>query len=556
MICSGFSSPVYFVFADSVPSLLYYSHIPTAIISLLMGSFIFFRSKNLLSRILLALSIVFFLWIVANLIAWTNINSDVIMFNYSFFGIFEPLIFILCAYFLYVFVNKRDISLSAKLFLGFIFSIASVFSYKNAANFNLVDCAAIDGGWYSVYYLYGVEMFFSIWIFVYGIYKYLKEKTNFKKQILFLIIGINLFLFSFFLTTSITGYLVIIGVVHNYSLEFYGLFSMTFFMGMLAYLIVKFKAFDIKLLGAQALVVTQIILVASQFAFVRNNTNRVLTAITLALTFVFGYFLIKAVKESEERKEQLQIMSTKLAQSNDQLRKLDNAKSEFISIASHQLRTPLTAIKGFISLLLEGSYGKIEPKQEDVLNKIYTSNERLVNLVEDLLNVSRMESGRMEFKFEKCQMDGVCQEVFDTFVLRAKAHKLYLEYVKPETVLPEVMVDGKKIREVVSNLVDNALKYTPDDTGGVKLKLEQVGENIRVTISDTGIGIPQEELPYLFAKFSRGKDVSRLNTGGTGLGLYVGRGMIENNGGKIWAAGVRFFDKISRSLIPQFLPIS
>jgi signal transduction histidine kinase len=245
--------------------------------------------------------------------------------------------------------------------------------------------------------------------------------------------------------------------------------------------------------------------------------------------------LIRAVKQSEERKEELELMSSKLSQSNDKLRKLDNAKSEFISIASHQLRTPLTAIKGFISLLLEGSYGKVETAQIDVLNKIYTSNERLVNLVEDLLNVSRMESGRMEFKFASCQLDSVCQEVFDTFVLRAKEHHLSLEYIKPKKALPEVMVDSTKIREVVSNLVDNALKYTPDGHGGAKLKLEQLGENLRITISDTGIGIPQEELPYLFAKFSRGKDVSRLNTGGTGLGLYVGRAMIENNGGKIWA---------------------
>ena len=242
-----------------------------------------------------------------------------------------------------------------------------------------------------------------------------------------------------------------------------------------------------------------------------------------------------ANEELAERKGELQLMSDKLAQSNDQLRKLDNAKSEFISIASHQLRTPLTAIKGFISMLLEGSYGKLVPEQEEVLNKVYTSNERLVTLVEDLLNVSRIESGRMEFKLENAQLADVCQEVFDTFVLRAKEHDLYLEYKKPETALPEIFIDKVKVREVISNLVDNALKYTPDGKGGVTMKVEELGENLRVTISDTGIGVPATELPYLFAKFSRGKDIGRLNTGGTGLGLYVGKAMIENNGGKIWA---------------------
>ena len=129
-----------------------------------------------------------------------------------------------------------------------------------------------------------------------------------------------------------------------------------------------------------------------------------------------------------------------------------------------------------------------------------------------------------------------------------KDHNLTLEFNKQEIDLQELLIDGVKVREVISNLTDNAIKYTLEGHGGVKVKLEQLGENIRVTVSDTGIGIPETELPYLFAKFSRGKDprskveatcygasISRLNTGGTGLGLYVGKSMIENNGGKIWA---------------------
>ena len=139
-------------------------------------------------------------------------------------------------------------------------------------------------------------------------------------------------------------------------------------MGFLAYLIVKYKAFDVKLLGAQALVLSLTILIGSEYAFADTTTNRILIGITLALSVIFGIFLVKSVKKENERKEELQVMSDKLSQANDQLRKLDNAKSEFISIASHQLRTLLTAIKGFISLLLEGSYGKLIPQQEDVLN--------------------------------------------------------------------------------------------------------------------------------------------------------------------------------------------
>jgi len=512
-----------------VPSLIYYSHIPTAIITLLMGFFVYFKNKESLSaKLLLVISIIFSLWVSNNLFAWISVNGQLVAFFWSFFVILNPLMLVACLYFLYVYIDKKDVDSWKKIVWMFLILPAIVMVPNNFIYFDSTTCEPISNKFvinlYSDYII-----IFASWAIIFSIIRYRKADDELKKQIIYITSAVILFMVGSFAAAKLGDYF------NNFQIEQYGLFGMTFFMGMLAYMIVKFKAFDIKLLGAQALVVTQVILIASQFAFIQNKTNMVLTGITLALTFVFGYYLIKSVRIGEERREELQVMSTKLSASNDQLRKLDNAKSEFISIASHQLRTPLTAIKGFVSLLLEGSYGKIEPNQMDALNKIYTSNERLVNLVEDLLNVSRMESGRMEFKFESCQLNDICQEVFDTFVLRAKDHKLYLEYAQPETVLPEVMVDPKKVREVVSNLVDNALKYTLDGHGGVKIKLNQVDQAIRVTISDTGIGIPQEELPYLFAKFSRGKDVSRLNTGGTGLGLYVGRGMIENNGGKIWA---------------------
>jgi signal transduction histidine kinase len=347
------------------------------------------------------------------------------------------------------------------------------------------------------------------------------------------------FLSNYLIDNNITD------IISAYKYQLYGIFGMPIFMGFLAYLIVKYKAFNIKMIGAQALIFALIVLVGSQFFFAQNNTSKILTGITLVFTGAFGIFLIRSVHEEVKRKEELQYMSDKLAQANDQLRTLDNAKSEFISIASHQLRTPLTSIKGFISLLLEGAYGKFAENQSDVLNKVYKSNERLITLVEDLLNISRIESGRMEFHFEKCQLTVLCQELMDTFSMRAKTSGLYLDYKVPQNPIPEVMVDSAKVREVISNLIDNAIKYTPK--GGVTIRVEQadprlskienVGKmgSVRVVISDTGIGVPATEIPYLFSKFSRGKDTGRLNTGGTGLGLYVGKSMIEANGGKVWA---------------------
>jgi len=277
-----------------------------------------------------------------------------------------------------------------------------------------------------------------------------------------------------------------------------------------------------------------VILVGSQFFFVQNTTAYVLSGVTLALTLGFGYFLIQSVKNEVRRKEELQMMADKLAVANDQLRKLDNAKTEFLSIASHQLRTPLTSVKGFVSLIIEGTYGEINDAVRDALTKVYASSERLIQLVEDLLNVSRIESGRMQFAFEKGDIGTMLKDLYENFMLVANNKSLYLDLKLPENPLPEIMMDPSKIREVFSNLTDNALKYT--EKGGVTLKAESVedGKTIRVTVSDTGVGVPKEEIQHLFKKFSRGKDTSRLHATGTGLGLYVGKNIVDAHNGKVW----------------------
>jgi signal transduction histidine kinase len=374
-----------------------------------------------------------------------------------------------------------------------------------------------------------------------------------RKQLTILFTGLSMFLFSFFFAIFLSNYLADNGwSMNGYKFEMYGLFGTTIFMGFLAYLIVEYHAFKIKLLGAQALVVSMIILVGSQYFYATNLVSEILTSVTLALSLIFGYILIRSVNRDDERKEQLQAMADKLATANDQLRKLDNAKTEFISIASHQLRTPITAIKGFASLLLEGSYGEVSEGVHGALEKIYSSSERLVSLIEDLLNVSRIESGRMQFEFKKDSVERLIKELYDNFILVAKTKKFYLDVKLPETPLPEIVMDYVKIRELVSNFMDNALKYT--EKGGATIKAEIKGEGvviddkgfviegekssfgkmIRITVSDTGIGIPREEIPYLFKKFSRGKDVSRLHVGGTGLGLFVGKAIAEAHHGQVW----------------------
>jgi signal transduction histidine kinase len=547
MNCVDIPNPFFFIFSSSTPSLLYYSHIPTAIIALILSMYAFVNNKKLLtSRLLLLIAILFSVWSFFDLILWTNNDSRLIMFFWSIINLVELLISVFTLYFAYAFLEKRDAPLGFKIFIGFFLLLFVVLmpTKFNLPGINLTDCGAQQG--LLLKYFYVLEAFFSLSLISYLITKIVKAPREERSKILYFSVGIILFLASF------SGANILGSILEKWEILQYGLFGMPIFMGFLAYLIVKYNVFDIKLVGAQALVVALIALVGSQFFFAQNLTSNVLTGVTLVIVGGIGIALIRSVKAEVERKEELQLMADQLATANDKLRKLDNAKTEFISIASHQLRTPITAIKGFASLLLEGSYGELSEGVHGALEKVYSSAERLVNLIEDLLNVSRIESGRMTFAFESSSVEKLIKELYDNFMLIAKNKKFYLEMKMPETTLPEIMMDYSKIRELTSNFIDNALKYT--EKGGVTIKAEmkdegvvidesgfviegkksEFGKVVRITVSDTGIGIPREEIPYLFKKFSRGKDVSRLHVGGTGLGLFVGKAIAEAHHGQVW----------------------
>lgn len=237
-------------------------------------------------------------------------------------------------------------------------------------------------------------------------------------------------------------------------------------------------------------------------------------------------FNIKLVKEVERATHELK-------GANEELKKLDQAKSDFISIASHQLRTPLTVIKGYGSMMLEGSFGKIPATIEENVQKIYDSNERLIALVEDLLNISRIESGRLQFNWEVGQLEEMVGSVAEELKGNATKKGLSFKYQAPTKPLSPIKLDKTKLRQVAINLIDNAIKYT--DKGGIVVSLTQEAGKLKFCVADTGMGIKEENMPSLFKKFSRGEKTSILHTEGSGLGLYVGKMMVEAHGGRIWA---------------------
>jgi signal transduction histidine kinase len=241
---------------------------------------------------------------------------------------------------------------------------------------------------------------------------------------------------------------------------------------------------------------------------------------------------VQVVRDLNAHLEQRVASATKeLRTSNDQLRRLDAAKDEFISMASHQLRTPLTSVKGYISMVLEGDAGKISPMQKKLLEEAFMSSERMVHLISDFLNVSRLQTGKFVIEKTQINLAEIVEQEVDSLATTAEAHSLKLRYRKP-SVFPLLYIDEGKIRQVVMNFIDNAIYYSKENTA-ITIRLAVEDGDAVLRIIDTGIGVPESEKARLFTKFFRAGNARRQRPDGTGIGLFLAKKVVTAHGGSM-----------------------
>lgn len=252
-----------------------------------------------------------------------------------------------------------------------------------------------------------------------------------------------------------------------------------------------------------------------------------------ALTIIAGFVLAGILTMSRatiKSRLQLEKAKTKTLEENNR------EKTELISFTSHELRAPLTFLRGAVSMLLEGDFGQPSDKQKDILSKIYESNEGLLRLVASFLDVSKLELGKLEISLKRVSIAGLEKEikkVVEALELVVKKKKIILNYHSSLNNELFVSADLKKINQVVGNLLENAINYTPAG-GKISIVLENDKDNFKVSISDSGIGIPKKEQAKIFGKYFRGTNAREYQSTGTGLGLYLCKQFIEGHEGKIW----------------------
>lgn len=502
------------------------SHILIALTSFFLSVFVLAKSRKKINVLFFLFSFAVSLWAVFYAIWVTSDNQQYALFfarTLNLFAIFIPAFYfhwLMC--FLEKHAHKKIILVYILTAIFAISGYSDIFvsSVKNIGPFTYFP----QSNWlhklflveWTTIVLYGVALLISA----------IKRSSNKKrKQLIAVLIGTTVgfiggsFNFLFMLNIDILPPLASLLVI--------------VFPIMIGYAMVEYN-----LMNAEAIFVQVLLIIlnisAISLIFTSDTTTEYIAKIIFAILILgVSYLLRKNYEREVQQKEKLQKLSNDLKRANAELKRLDKAKSEFISIASHQLRTPLTAIKGYISLILEGAYGKSAPEVNGALNKIFLANERLIQLVEDLLNITHIEAGRLEYHIEDVHLEKILKELYDMFTLRAQDKGLEFVLDLSDEQLPIIQADGSKLREVISNLIDNAIKYTKKGFVHVSVKYDK--KTMRVIVEDSGVGISPESMKTLFAKFSRGTDSSKVYTEGTGLGLFVGKNLIESQGGHIFA---------------------
>jgi signal transduction histidine kinase len=248
--------------------------------------------------------------------------------------------------------------------------------------------------------------------------------------------------------------------------------------------------------------------------------------------------LVQVVSELEEKREQMERLNTKLEESNRelnqanaQLREVSAMKEEFLALTTHDLRSPLTVISGVINFFTSGRLGDITPEQRNMVAMMERNTQNLIELVNDLLDASKLESGTMRLDFSTIELRGLVDELCEQMHPLAAEKEIALEVNVPAE-LPMLRADRAKLRRVLVNLVSNALKFTPRG-GRVLLSATLEGPLVRVSVDDTGVGIPDEDLRDIFDKYAQARSRATRSEKGTGLGLYITRQLVELHGGHI-----------------------
>ncbi len=488
--------------------------------------------KSLNNRFFSILSFVASLWAFANYMTGVNPSHFWLESTYALGAILVAIGFVWVLVITNQKFNKKESSLI--IFVALVFSIGSYIPGFIASRYDQIYLGGVftgEPGWglivYTFFYLVGA--FLILW----KLYKTWKVVTdiNRKVQLESIFFGALITLVITALTSFILPSLSIF--------DFSGLDSIgfLFFLTYIAFAITKHNLFNIKIIATELIVFTLWMFILIRTLIAESASDMIVEGSLLIVSIAVGILLIRSVIHEVSQREKIELLATDLQKANDRLTELDRQKSEFVSFATHQLRAPLTAMKGYTSLILEGDMGAITPETRDAVSRIFESSNTLTHIVDDYLNVTRIELGTLKYAFETADLKTLVEDVIAELkpnIDKAKGVKFMFGAENLGTDY-RITCDKDKLKQVIANLIDNSIKYTPKGSVGVSLSFNRAKHKFVFMIKDSGIGIAPETVPHLFNKFSRAHNANKANIRGTGLGLFVAKEIVAAHHGTIRA---------------------
>lgn len=508
------------IFSLSVaPNLLYYAYVPIFFVSILFSVYVYKKTQSTESKVIAFITWCFCTWILLDVITWISVDATTTMISWQLAVIPDFLIYLGVFYLVYIYNFKKDLPLYVKIFFAFItlgfFSLVTT-SY-NYFNFDINSCEP-SVGLVSNVVLPAIRIMTLASILLIGVVALYKKNLtkDERKQII-------IFNTASLLLVFIYGFSQFFGdFTNSYDINLIGPLGMVLFLAFLTFLIVHYRAFDIKLIGSQALVWALIVLVGSEFFFVENLINQILVGVTLVISSVSGLLIVRSVKREITLREHLEIANRN--------------QESLIHFVSHQLKGFFTKSKMIFSGIVEDDFGIASKELKEAAKEGLLSDDNAVSMIQDILGASNLKKGTTTYNMKEVDFAQVVKKICGNFTKEVEMKGLELKCNVPETPM-KILADSTQIDQVVKNLIDNSLKYTPKGSIEVSLNSEKKDgkDKVLLIIKDTGIGLSESDKNKLFTEGGKGDESLKVNVNSTGYGLYIVKKIVENHGGKIWA---------------------
>lgn len=509
-------------------ALVYYSHFITLGILLYfaLSVLVYADRKNLAApKSFLLFSGLFSLWLIGNALTWVLPDYTPVIFFWSLLDLINVLFFAAGAWFVVSVSDLKNHAWTAMPGL-LMFTLPAFWltgTGQSITGFNQPVCEAYGNEWLGNYKLIA-EIIYAAAAALVTTWSAIRAQSS-ERRAEVLLVGVPVILF--FLVFGLTEYYS--SATGIYEVNLYALFTAPILFAPVVYSMLRYQVARFATVGIRLLAIVAVGLIGAQFFFIQNQTNYIINAVTFVLVAIFAAIIVRSVRREAQLRERAEGLSKNLEIANLRLLELDKQKTEFVSLASHQLRGPLTAIKGYASMLNEGDYGALPVSAMEILGRIQKSAHDMAVLITDYLDVTRIELGKVKYQPERFSVRDLVAEVEKE--LAPNVHPNVTLTIDEGTDPRFVYADRNKVKQVVANLIDNAVKYTPQ--GAVTATVTRVDGYVRLEVKDNGVGISRSSLPHLFQKFSRAQNASKSNIKGTGLGLYIAKTIADHHRGRL-----------------------